>query len=106
MKGLREFINIIETVHSFKTKGTGPISVILGMDFSCDDDNTLCISPLQYIEKLVKTYEHMFGEHPKEDATSPWKKGTILSYILQSCWKLKEYRCINLWLMHGIGLQQ
>jgi hypothetical protein len=55
VKEPQEFINILDTNHGFKTKGTGSISVHLGMDFFCDDDNTLCISPLKYIEKLVKT---------------------------------------------------
>jgi hypothetical protein len=45
---------------------TGPISVHLYMDFFCDDDNTLCISPLKYIENLVKTYEQMFGEKRRQ----------------------------------------
>jgi hypothetical protein len=69
------FINTLETVHGFKTKGTGPISVHLGIDFFRDDDNTLCISPLTYIDKLVKTYEQMFGEPPKHFVTSPIEKG-------------------------------
>jgi hypothetical protein len=38
-----ELINIFKTDHGFKTKGTGLISVHLGMDFFCDDDNTICI---------------------------------------------------------------
>jgi hypothetical protein len=45
MKDLQEFINILETVHDFKKKGTGPISFHLGLDFFRDNDNTLCISP-------------------------------------------------------------
>jgi Reverse transcriptase (RNA-dependent DNA polymerase) len=75
MKDPQEFINILETVHGFKTKGTGPISVHLGMDFFGDDDNTRCISPLKYIEKLVKTYAQMFVEPPKQVVTSPLEKG-------------------------------
>jgi hypothetical protein len=65
MKNPREFIDIFEHQHKFKTKGTGPIDVHLGMDFSRDDDNTLCISPAKYIEKLVKNYERMFGDTPR-----------------------------------------
>jgi hypothetical protein len=75
MKDPQSFIDILQNVHGFKTKGTGPISVHLGMDFSRDDDSTLCISPLKYIEKLVKTYEQMFGEAPKQIVTSPLEKG-------------------------------
>jgi hypothetical protein len=70
----QEFINILETVHGFKTESTGPISVHLGMHCFCDDKNTLCISPLKYIEKPVKSYEQMFGEPPKQVVTSPLEK--------------------------------
>jgi hypothetical protein len=77
MKDHQEIINILETVHSFKTKGAGPISVHLGMDFFRHDDNTLCISALKYIEKLAKTYEHTFGEPPIQVVTSPLEKVDI-----------------------------
>jgi hypothetical protein len=97
MKDPQEFINILETVHGFKRKGTGPISVHLGKDLFRDDDNTPCISPVKYIEKLVKTNEQRFGEPPKHP---PYKKERTRSWILQSCWTLKELRCINLWLVH------
>jgi Reverse transcriptase (RNA-dependent DNA polymerase) len=71
IKDHQEFIYILETVHGFKTKNTGPISVHLGTDFFCDDDNTLSISPLKFIEKLIKTYKQMFGEPPKQVVSSP-----------------------------------
>jgi hypothetical protein len=45
------------------------------VEFFHDDDTTICISPLQYIEKLVNTYEQMFGEPPKQVVTSPLEKG-------------------------------
>jgi hypothetical protein len=74
MKDPKELINIIESVHGFKTKGSELISVHLGMDFFRDDDNTLCISLLKYIYKLVKTYEQMIGEPPKQVVTYPLEK--------------------------------
>jgi hypothetical protein len=77
MKDPKEFMNILETVNGFKTKGSGPISNNLGMDFFCDDDNSLCISALKNIEKLVKTYEQIFGESPRQIVTSPLEKGNI-----------------------------
>jgi hypothetical protein len=43
------------------------------MDFTRDDDGTLCISPTKYIEKLIKNYEKSFGNKPKEFA-SPLEK--------------------------------
>ena len=75
MKNPKEFVNILENKHKFKTKGTGPISFHLGMDFSRDEDNTLCLSSSKYVEKLMKNYERMFGELPKQNVTSPLEKG-------------------------------
>jgi Reverse transcriptase (RNA-dependent DNA polymerase) len=45
MTNPKEFTDILETRHKFNLKGTGPITFHLGMDFTRDDDNTLCISP-------------------------------------------------------------
>jgi hypothetical protein len=47
----------------------------LGVDFTRDDDNTLCISPTKYIEKLIKNYEKLFGMKPSQNVTSPLDKG-------------------------------
>jgi Reverse transcriptase (RNA-dependent DNA polymerase) len=75
MKNPNEFTDILETKHNFKLKGTGPITFHLGMDFTRDDDNTLCISPTKYIEKLIKKYEKLFGMKPSQNVTSPLDKG-------------------------------
>jgi hypothetical protein len=45
------------------------------MDFTRDDDSTLCISPMKYIDKLVKNYEKTFGMKPNTSVTSPLEKG-------------------------------
>jgi hypothetical protein len=45
------------------------------MDFTRDEDNTLCISPTKYIDKLVKKYEKTFGMKPNNSVTSPIEKG-------------------------------
>ena len=45
------------------------------MDFSRDDNNTLCLSSSNYIEKLLKNYEWMFGQQPKQNVSSPLEKG-------------------------------
>jgi hypothetical protein len=45
------------------------------MDFTRDDDNTLCISQTKYIDKLVKNYEKSFGMKPNTSVTSPLEKG-------------------------------
>jgi Reverse transcriptase (RNA-dependent DNA polymerase) len=75
MKDPKELTDILEKQHKFKLKGTGPISFHLGMDFTRDDDSTLCISPTKYIDKLVKNYKKKFGMKPNTSVTSPLKKG-------------------------------
>jgi hypothetical protein len=46
----------------------------LGMDFFRDEDNTLCLSLIKYIEKLMMNYEQMFGQQPKQNVSSPLEK--------------------------------
>jgi Reverse transcriptase (RNA-dependent DNA polymerase) len=75
MKNPKEFTNILENKHKFKLKGTGPITFHLSMDFTRDDDNTLCISPTKYIEKLIKNFEKLFSMKPSQNVTSPIDKG-------------------------------
>jgi hypothetical protein len=74
MKNPKEFTDVLENKHKFKLKGTRPIAFHPGMDFTRDNDGTLCISPFKYIEKLIKNYEKSFGIKPKEFA-SPLEKG-------------------------------
>ena len=74
MKNPKDLVDILEGKPKFKTKGTGPISFHLGMDFARDDDNTLCLSSSKYIEKLLKNYERMFGQQPKQNVSSPLEK--------------------------------
>ena len=59
------------------------------MDFTRDDDNTLCISPTKYIDKLVKSYKKSFGMKPNTSVMSPLDKGDHpelipLSYATQN----------------------
>jgi hypothetical protein len=75
MKNPKEFVDILEKKHKFKTKGTGPISFHLGMEFSCNEGNTLCHSSTKYIEKLIKNSESMFGEPPKQNVSSTLEIG-------------------------------
>jgi Reverse transcriptase (RNA-dependent DNA polymerase) len=74
MKDSKELTDILEKQHKFKLKGTGPISFHLGMDFTRDDDKTLCISPTKYIDKLVKNYEKTFGMKTNTSVTSPLER--------------------------------
>jgi Reverse transcriptase (RNA-dependent DNA polymerase) len=75
MKDPKELTDVLEKQHKFKLKGTGPITFHLGMDFTRDDDNTLCVSPTKYIDKLVKSYEKSFGMKPNTSVMSPLDKG-------------------------------
>jgi Reverse transcriptase (RNA-dependent DNA polymerase) len=75
MKDPKELTDILEKQHKFKLKGTGPITFHLGMDFTRDDNNTLCISPTKYIDKFVKSYETSFGMKPNTSAMSSLEKG-------------------------------
>ena len=52
--------------YGYKLKGVGPISFHLGCDFFRDADGTLCQAPRRYIEKMIKSYESLFGEKPRE----------------------------------------
>jgi hypothetical protein len=74
MKDPKEFDEILENAHQFKTKGTGPISFHLGMEFSHDDNKKLRLSSTKYIEKLVNNYKRMFVELPRQIYTSPLEK--------------------------------
>jgi hypothetical protein len=74
MENPKEFTEVLQNKHIFKLKGTEPITFHLGMEFTRDEDGTLCISPTKYIEKLIKNYAKSFGMKPKECA-SPLEKG-------------------------------
>jgi hypothetical protein len=74
MKNPKEFMVILENKLQFNLKGMGPIMFHLSMNIIRDCDNTLCISPTKYIEKLIKNYQKLFGMKPK-DFSSPLEKG-------------------------------
>jgi hypothetical protein len=67
-------VDIFEKDYSFTVKGTGPVDYHLGCDFFRDKDGTLCYAPRKYIEKLLFTYEKLFGTKPKQYRT-PLEKG-------------------------------
>lgn len=59
----------LETTHSFKLKGTGPISFHLGCDFYREEDGTLCYAPRKYIDKILDNYTRIFGSMPRPAAS-------------------------------------
>ena len=69
-------IKALTDIHKFKLKGTGKITFHLGCDFFRDEDDILCFAPRKYIDKMVASYERMFGSKPKTSKiTSPLVKG-------------------------------
>ena len=66
----QEIIDWLEKKILFKLKGTGPISFHLGCDIFCNENNTLCIGPKSYIERLSMQYQSMFGKKPMTVYTS------------------------------------
>jgi len=59
----------LEHVHKFKLKGSGELNYLLGCDYYRDANNTLCMEPRKYIEKMDDTYFQLFGEKPKQCQT-------------------------------------
>ena len=74
-KDPKAITDLLQTKYQFKLKGMSPISFHLGCDFVREDDRTMCMSPRKYIEKLLGTYERIFGSKPKQNVTSPLEKG-------------------------------
>jgi len=63
------------------------------MDFYRDGDDTLCIAPTKYIDKMLASYQHTFGELPKSSVRSPLEKGDHpeldTTELLDDDWKQK-----------------
>ncbi len=75
-KNPAEIIRVLNDKCKFKLKGAGPIEFHLGCDFFRDEEGVLCFAPRKYIEKLIDSYERMFGSKPKTTkVTSPLVKG-------------------------------
>jgi hypothetical protein len=57
-------------------KCTGLIKFHLGCNFFCDKEGVSCFAPCKYIDKLIASYERMFGSKLKTNKiTSPSVKG-------------------------------
>ena len=68
-------IDVLINKHSFKLKGTGPISYHLDFYFGRDDDCTLHFAHNKYIETMVGCYYKMFGTKTKLSFSLPLEKG-------------------------------
>jgi hypothetical protein len=75
MRDPQPFVDILTQRYKFKLKGTGDIDYHIGIDFSRDDDGTLCMAPRKYIEKMMETYQRMFGEKPSARYHAPIEPG-------------------------------
>lgn len=73
-KNPQAIVDFLEKDCKYKLKGTGPIKFHLGCDFFRDEDGVLCFAPKRYIDKMIDTYERLFGCKPKP-YTSPLEKG-------------------------------
>ena len=65
----------LQSKYKFKLKGTGPISYHLGCDFYRDSTGTLCMAPKRYIDRMIDTFEKMFGCKPRTTYSSPLERG-------------------------------
>ena len=75
LKDPQPFIDTLKNKYNFKIKEAGPLEFHLGADFFRDDEGTLCMAPQKYIERLVASYEKMFGEKPSAKMYSPLERG-------------------------------
>jgi len=74
-KDPKSLTKALKDKYRFKLKGRDPIAFHLGCDFFGDDNSILCIAPCKYIDKMIATYEDLFGSKPKQNVLSPLEKG-------------------------------
>jgi len=92
-----EFAKVLMDKYKFKLKGTGPISFHLGCEFVRDEDGVLCLRPRKYIDRMVATYEQMFGEKSCTKVWSPLEKNDhpeLDDLDLCDDEEVKQYQCI------------
>jgi hypothetical protein len=62
-------IDVLTNKYGFKLKGTGPIEYHLGQTFSRNGNGELEISAKRYVDKMIDTYAHLYGEKPRRYKT-------------------------------------
>src|SRR5687768_3611797 len=75
MKNPSHFVDTLKTKYGFKIREAGPLKFHLGADFFRDEEGILCMAPQKYIERLISSYEQMFGMKPSLKVHSPLEKG-------------------------------
>ena len=66
MKDPKSSCHTLKAKYKLQLKGVGPISYHLGCGYTRDEDGTLVADPKKYVEKILESYEKMFGEKPKK----------------------------------------
>ena len=69
MKDPKSFCDTLKEKYKLKLKGVGPISYHLGYGYTRDEDGTLVADPRKYVEKMLESYEKMFGENTEKPRT-------------------------------------
>jgi hypothetical protein len=64
MKDPQSFMDKLTQHYGYKLKGVGPPSYHLGANYSRDPDGTLCMGSRDYVDKILKNYERVYGEKP------------------------------------------
>ena len=67
MKDSQPFCDTLK--EKLKLKEAGPLSYHLGCGYIRDEDGTLVADPRKYVDKILESYEKMFGEKPKKTRT-------------------------------------
>ena len=73
-KDPQSIVDLLTKKYKYKLKGTGAILYHLGCDYFCDSDGVLCAKPHCYIDKMMDTFQCMFGSKP-HDTSSPLENG-------------------------------
>jgi len=67
-----------------------------------NEDNTLCIPPTKYINRLIENHERLFGYKPKSTDHSPLERATLRFTIL-NFYMLQEFKVLNPLLIFATG---
>ena len=69
MKNPAEFCKTLKEKYKFKLKGDGRMEFHLGCSYKQDPDGTLVADPRRYVEKILESYQRIFGEAPRKART-------------------------------------
>ena len=61
----KSFCDTLREKYKLKLKGVGLFSYHLECGYTKDEDGTLVADPRKYVEKILESYENMFGENQR-----------------------------------------